>query len=422
MKRLFQQHVFHSVYAFLSMVFISWAALYLQSGSAGLFLFLSHDVIVDNNRSIFSFSFAALFFATFLAAFFLLRTPKLDSVNRIIVLNILAYSFLGFVMSILRVPFYSREVFVIGFLLSSLLLVSHYWIRHRMFPKIVGTFPGTNVDFLQSNPMYKTVSLPANSPKIDQIDILVADLNQAPTGELSRAVETAIRVGVSVYDRNQFLEETCGRIPLDQLSAAEIRSFSTPSLYANVKRFWELLLVLLSAPIVSVVMILISIVIRLDSPGPVFFLQRRTGLHGKSFTMLKFRSMTFDVEDRKRFAEHNDVRITRTGRLLRRTRLDELPQLFNVVMGHMSLIGPRPEQEQITKRLNDVIPFFQLRHSVRPGITGWAQVMAGYAASEEQARLKLEFDFFYIKNMSAWFDMLVTLKTIRTIVLGSGAR
>ena len=88
----------------------------------------------------------------------------------------------------------------------------------------------------------------------------------------------------------------------------------------------------------------------------------------------------------------------------------------------MSLIGPRPEQEQITKRLNDVIPFFQLRHSVRPGITGWAQVMAGYAASEEQARLKLEFDFFYIKNMSAWFDMLVTLKTIRTIVLGSGAR
>ena len=270
--------------------------------------------------------------------------------------------------------------------------------------------------------MYRPTLLLQDSPRIHGVDILIADLKQAPTATMSEILAAAARDRVSVYDRSRFIEQTCGRIPLDQLSAAEVESFSRPVFYAKVKRFWELILILVLAPAISLVMILVSIAIRLDSPGPVLFKQRRTGLHGKSFTMFKFRSMLPDSADRRQFAEHNDVRVTRVGRLLRRTRLDELPQLFNVVVGDMSLIGPRPEQEQITKRFDRIIPFFQFRHSVRPGITGWAQVMAGYAASDEQTRLKLEFDFFYIKHMSAWFDMLVAMKTIRTIILGSGAR
>ena len=138
--------------------------------------------------------------------------------------------------------------------------------------------------------------------------------------------------------------------------------------------------------------------------------------------MLKFRSMVIGSDKENRFAEKNDKRVTRVGKVLRRLRLDELPQLWNVYRGEMSLIGPRPEQEEFTQRFEQIIPFYRFRHSVLPGITGWAQVMYGYAASDEQTRGKLAFDFYYIKHMSAWLDLLVLLKTIKTIIVGSGYR
>ena len=132
--------------------------------------------------------------------------------------------------------------------------------------------------------------------------------------------------------------------------------------------------------------------------------------------------MVHSSESVSRFANKKDTRITRVGAFLRRSRLDELPQLWNVVKGEMSLIGPRPEQESFVERYRERIPFFDFRHTVPPGITGWAQVMYGYADSDERARAKLEFDFYYIKRMSAWIDILVLTKTVRTIILGIGAR
>ena len=138
--------------------------------------------------------------------------------------------------------------------------------------------------------------------------------------------------------------------------------------------------------------------------------------------MYKFRSMVKSSIPEHRFAEKMDKRVTRIGRLLRRLRLDELPQVWNVLRGDMSLIGPRPEQLEFTSRFDQLIPFYGFRHTIRPGITGWAQVMYGYAASDEQTRAKLEFDFFYIKHMSLWLDLVVLVKTFRTIILGSGSR
>jgi len=140
--------------------------------------------------------------------------------------------------------------------------------------------------------------------------------------------------------------------------------------------------------------------------------------------MLKFRSMITgaDTDTESRFAEKNDRRITKVGRFLRRVRLDELPQLWNVLRGEMSLIGPRPEQEGFTRRFDQLIPFYSFRHNIPPGITGWAQVMHGYADSEAQTRTKLEFDLYYIKHMSAWLDLVILFKTVRTIFFGSGAR
>ena len=137
--------------------------------------------------------------------------------------------------------------------------------------------------------------------------------------------------------------------------------------------------------------------------------------------MMKFRSMFVASQPRNRFAEKMDAQVTRVGRVLRRLRLDELPQLWNVLKGDMSLIGPRPEQLEFSQRFDRLIPFYGFRHTIRPGITGWAQVMYGYAASDEQTRAKLELDFFYIKHMSAWLDLVTLVKTLRTMIIGPGS-
>ena len=137
--------------------------------------------------------------------------------------------------------------------------------------------------------------------------------------------------------------------------------------------------------------------------------------------MFKFRSMLVKGNHEPRFPEKRDKHITRVGKVLRRIRLDEIPQLWNVLRGEMSIIGPRPEQPQFTNRFNELIPFYGFRHTIRPGITGWSQVMYGYAASDEQTRAKLEFDFYYIKHMSAWLDLVTLVKTLRIMIIGPGS-
>ena len=250
----------------------------------------------------------------------------------------------------------------------------------------------------------------------------MTNLRGEANSQTSHLLAALAQQRIPVYDTDSFMEKLWGRIPLDHLTPMEIEAFTPPPIYKNIKRGGKLALILILLPLVAVMALIIAIAIRLDSPGPVLFRQQRTGLHGTSFTMLKFRSMVVGSDDENRFAQPKDKRITRMGRLLRRLRLDELPQLWNVVRGEMSLIGPRPEQEQFTERFNQLIPFYGFRHTIPPGISGWAQVMYGYAASDDQTRAKLEFDFYYIKHMSAWLDLVVLVKTLQTIILGSGAR
>ena len=161
----------------------------------------------------------------------------------------------------------------------------------------------------------------------------------------------------------------------------------------------------------------------MESKGPVIFKQQRVGLHGKEFTIYKFRSMRTDSEKNGAcFAEHDDSRVTRVGRYIRKTRLDELPQLLNVIKGEMSLIGPRPEQKEFVEQFEKDIPFYQYRHILKPGISGWAQVKYGYAAGADETKIKIEHDFYYIKHFSFWLDFLIFLLTIRTMITGFGSR
>jgi exopolysaccharide biosynthesis polyprenyl glycosylphosphotransferase len=174
----------------------------------------------------------------------------------------------------------------------------------------------------------------------------------------------------------------------------------------------------------SPLIIVIAILIKIDSTGPVLFSQERVGKNRKNYMVYKFRSMVEDAEKQSGpvWAEDNDKRITRAGRFIRSWRLDEIPQLWNVLKGDMSLVGPRPEREFFVKKLEDIIPYFGQRFSVKPGITGWAQVCYRYGASVEDAVEKLNYDLFYIKNMSIFMDLMILLRTIKIVLFGKGAR
>lgn len=193
--------------------------------------------------------------------------------------------------------------------------------------------------------------------------------------------------------------------------------------YLGTKRVLDLVTIAAVLPFVAVIMAVTAVVIKLESSGSVFFWQKRVGMNGKTFNMMKFRSMTSDSEAKgSQFAQSNDMRVTRVGKFIRKFRIDELPQLWNVVKGDMSIIGPRPEQESFVSEFNKTIPNYSLRHTVRPGITGLAQTEQGYVADADGTVTKLKYDLYYIKNLSFMTDLQITLKTVYTILTGFGAR
>jgi lipopolysaccharide/colanic/teichoic acid biosynthesis glycosyltransferase len=169
---------------------------------------------------------------------------------------------------------------------------------------------------------------------------------------------------------------------------------------------------------------LAAILIKLDSPGPVIYRQERVGLRGRTFWCLKFRSMRTDAEKDgvARWATKNDSRVTRVGAFMRKTRIDELPQLLSVLRGDMSMVGPRPERPSFVEQLREHIPYYDLRHGIKPGLTGWAQVRYSYGASIEDARRKHQFDLFYVKNNSIWLDFIVILETVTVVLFREGAQ
>lgn len=237
--------------------------------------------------------------------------------------------------------------------------------------------------------------------------------------------ETALQ-GTPVYNVLQVRESLTGRLPIKHLYENNLGSLLPSQSYLLVKRLMDTLAVLITAPIVIPLAILVAIAIKWQNRHnreSILFTQQRIGQGGKLFTMYKFRSMVGVAEaNGAQMATSDDMRVTRFGRFIRQTRLDELPQFINVLKGEMSLIGPRPEQLDFVESFNETIPFYRYRHIVKPGISGWAQVMHGYASDEDETKVKLEHDFFYIKNFSLTLDLLIVIKTIQTMITGFGAR
>jgi sugar transferase (PEP-CTERM system associated) len=260
--------------------------------------------------------------------------------------------------------------------------------------------------------------------RVDRIVVSLSDRRgRLPIEQLLRAKMS----GVRVEDATTTYERLTGKILIDDLKPSWLifsDGFHASRATRAVKRMFDLAFAIVGLIFAAPLMALTALAIALESPGPIFYCQERMGEHGKAFTLCKFRSMRTDAEDGGTpiWAKENDDRATRVGRFIRLTRLDELPQLWNVVRGDMSFVGPRPERPFFVQQLAAAIPFYMERHVVKPGVTGWAQVKYRYGSSVEDAMEKLRYDLYYIKHMSIVFDLTIVIDTVKVVMARKGAK
>ncbi len=248
--------------------------------------------------------------------------------------------------------------------------------------------------------------------------------NSLPLSDLLRIKTT----GVHVNDFSSFIERETGRVDLDTVNPSWLifsDGFSSGRAVSSVaKRLFDItvsaILLVFAAPVI----VLFALLVKLDSKGEAFFRQTRVGLYGQNFDVIKLRSMRTDAEadGKAKFAEKDDPRVTRIGRFIRKVRIDELPQAWSVLRGHMSFVGPRPERPEFVAGLEEQLPYYAERHMVKPGITGWAQINYPYGANLDDSRHKLEYDLYYAKNYTPFLDLLIILQTLRVVLWHEGAR
>lgn len=319
---------------------------------------------------------------------------------------------------------YSNLLLGTSFVLTMLFCFTGYFIsRNWIVPKIAYVPLGCAVNL---NQVENVEWIELTEPKLNEMRInsVVADLHSSElSAEWQNFLAKCTLNGIPVYNVRQLQESLTGRVKIHHMYENDLGSLLPSPVYSLIKRIIDISLILLTFPVTLPIMAITAIAIRLESEGGVMFIQSRVGQGGKEFRIYKFRSMCKDSEkDGAQFASSGDMRVTRIGKFIRKTRIDELPQFFNVLKGDMSLIGPRPEQKVFVDKFETEIPFYNYRHIVKPGISGWAQVVHGYAADVDDTRIKVEHDFYYIKNFSLWLDILIIFKTLKTMLTGFGAR
>lgn len=324
-----------------------------------------------------------------------------------------------------RLP-YGRVSLVVGLLLHIGWLYLLYVAVERKACRRIAVVPAGAVEMLRSigNVEWLWLKRPRLNDTRD-CDAIVADFSTDLPDEWESFLAEAAIAGRIVYQHKQLAESLTGRVQLDQLSENTFGSLLPSRAYFHVKSSLDFLLAVLLLPVAIPLMLLIAAMIRLDGDGPALFRQKRIGHGGREFTVYKFRTMRpAKIGDARRAATTmpDDHRITGFGRLLRMCRLDELPQIINILKWQMSWIGPRPEAQVLSTWYKDEIPFYAYRHVVKPGISGWAQVNQGHVAAIDDVHLKLQYDFYYIKNFSPWLDLLILLRTIKTMATGFGSR
>ena len=321
---------------------------------------------------------------------------------------------------------YDRVALAAGFFLHIFWLYVLYVFAQRNIRRRIAVVPYGEIHRLFS--IDQIDWLPLSRARLHDTracSAIVADFSADMPNEWESFLADAALDGRIVYQVKQLWESLTGLVEIERLSENSFGSLVPARGYFHLKAVIDFAFALLVLPVALPVMSLIAIAIRLDSEGPVLFCQQRIGHSGKLITVYKFRTMRIvDIEDERRAAMtgKGDLRITRVGAVLRKLRVDELPQIFNILKWQMSWIGPRPEAQILSNWYTSEIPFYRYRHVVKPGISGWAQVNQGHVAEVGEVNRKLQYDFYYIKYFSPWLDILIVFRTLKTMLTGWGAR
>ncbi|HDZ8832625.1 sugar transferase [Aeromonas dhakensis] len=371
-------------------------------------------------------SLLGIFITCITAGFCLSRVlcyPGVNALSYMIPTVTAVYGILFGVLLLFRLE-YSRPVIISSYILALVFCWLIYYLGERSGKVKYSIIPVGNYQKLCALTDVEWNILHKPNFSLFCGNAVVADFHSSDlTSEWQKLLTDFVLLGIPIYHSKTIYTSLTGRVSVEQLYENDLGSAIPSLFYFFLKRLADLLIVIVSLPFLMLVLLIVAILIKLESPGPVFFKQKRVGLGNKDFVMYKFRSMhDSSLLDNACFAQEVDKRITRFGHVIRKYRIDELPQFFNVLKGDMSLIGPRPEQRFFVERFESELPFYMYRHMVRPGISGWAQVMHGYSADTDSTRIKLEYDFYYIRNFSLWLDLLILIKTIKTMLSGFGAR
>jgi lipopolysaccharide/colanic/teichoic acid biosynthesis glycosyltransferase len=325
---------------------------------------------------------------------------------------------------------YSRLQFLSSYLLSLCIYLGIHQkivVHRRLY---LGVVPSQSTKEMPNFPQvnWVTLSLDASTPL--DVDAVLVDLHADHEDAWDARITDFVLSGIPVYHVKQALEQISGRVEIYHLSENTLGSLNPNDVYLKIKAVADSLVAIALLILLLPLMMIVGLLVRLDSPGPALFRQQRTGYRGRPFTVYKIRTMKTAVartasDQQLRQAAMtlvDDPRITRLGSFLRRTRLDELPQLINIAKGEMSLIGPRPEAVALSQWYEKQIPFYHYRHLIKPGVTGWAQINQGHVTDVADVQEKLHLDFYYVKNFSFWLDVLIAVRTVKTMISGHGAR
>ena len=361
-------------------------------------------------------SVGTIMIAYFVSVIFLPEISKylVDNISLYIIPSCLLIFSSFFIIGFLFEPQFNKTLYLVGFISSVIIFEITTSLSNKKYKYY--QFNTLNFDHIEKIDDYSQEINAKNT-------IVIYDCDNNLMKDQIEFLQYCFFHQIKITDNHSWVEGNTGRVNLVDFSSKYISALSLNNLYLVIKRLWESLLILMTFPITLPIMLVTFIVIKLQDGGPAFFCQKRIGQNGKPFTLFKFRSMTVKKANAPSlFATEEQARITTFGRFIRKFRIDELPQLFNVLLGNMSLIGPRPEQPSFVSQFDEKIPFYAYRHKVKPGITGWAQVVQGYADDTDSTKEKLEHDLFYIKHLSFSLDMNIVLRTIYTMCTGFGAK
>ena len=334
---------------------------------------------------------------------------------------------------------YSGAMLLVGYLASVGTTFLLGYFNQRGAPRRMYYVPAGKIGVVDDAPEVDWVRMLAPIVPDDPEASIVVDLRSTHSPEWERMLARAAISGIPVYHTKQLRESLTGRVQIEHLSENSFGSLLPALGYRGIKRSIDLIASIVLLPLLLLPLIVVALLVRASSPGPILFRQRRMGYRGIPFDMLKFRTMVQQIaiigdpepggtaacEAAARQSSITlvaDARVTDIGRFLRRSRIDELPQMINILRGEMSWIGPRPEAIPLSAWYESELPFYAYRHIVRPGITGWAQVNQGHVAGLDEVLVKLHYDFYYIKFFSSWLDLLIALRTIAIMLTGFGAR